>query len=45
MIESLYRDVKLADAEYRVKLLNTATLEELQAMPDPIMQLALRLRP
>jgi len=45
MIESLYRNVKLADAEYRVKLLNTATLEELQAMPDPIMQLALRLRP
>ncbi|MHC4927740.1 MAG: S46 family peptidase [Planctomycetota bacterium] len=38
-------DLKLEDADYRVELLENASLEDLRANPDPMIQLALRLRP
>lgn len=45
-IRSLFTsDLKLEDADYRVALLETANLDDLNASTDPVIQLALRLRP
>ena len=45
-LRSLFNDqLKLEDAAYRVELLQHASLEDLRASDDPMIQLALRLRP
>ncbi len=45
-ISSLFSvSLKLEDVNYRVDLLNNASLEDLKANTDPMIQLALRLRP
>lgn len=46
VINTLFTDdLKLEDADYRVDLLEHASLADLRANPDPMIQLALRLRP
>jgi hypothetical protein len=44
-LESLYAATKLESLEERLKLLDTATTEELKASSDPLIQAAVRLRP
>lgn len=44
-IDALYEKTALEDAATRIKLLKTATLEELQASRDPMIRLALELAP
>jgi len=44
-VEALYKSTKLGDVDTRVKLLKTAKTADLQKSKDPIIQLALKLRP
>ena len=44
-IEALYKSTSLEDLDGRVKLLKTATTADLKKSKDPIIQLALKLRP
>jgi hypothetical protein len=44
-LEALYKDTKLEELDTRVKLFKTAKLADLKKSKDPLMQLALKLRP
>lgn len=44
-LEALYKDTKLEDLDTRVKLFKTAKLADLKKSKDPLIQLALKLRP